>query len=162
MRELLHTRGLKMTPQRELIIRSFLELGQHISAEELYRKVRSGDAAVGFSTVWRNLKMICDLGLAREVNIGDGITRYDRVTRDPHGHLYCLNCKSFYEIDVAPVVQLLDKAMAKEGFQAGEFKIEVQGWCRQCRDKAPREKPRQTTSGRAKSSRRPSTAQETD
>jgi len=45
------------------------------------------------------MKLICEVGLAAEVNVGDGVTRYDRVTNAPHGHLYCTNCRTLTEFD---------------------------------------------------------------
>jgi len=71
MREFLKTKGYKMTPQRELVFRSFFELGEHVSVDELFDTVRRIDSTVGYSTVWRNLKLICEVGLAQEVNVGD-------------------------------------------------------------------------------------------
>jgi len=136
MKEFLKTKGFKMTPQRELIFRSFFELGEHVSVDELYDKVRQQDSSVGYATVWRNLKLICRVGLAEVVNIGDGITRYDRVTSVPHGHLYCTECKSLTEFNVDQLVGLLAQTAGTRGFAPGSFKIEVQGLCRDCREDA--------------------------
>jgi len=121
-----------MTPQRELIFRSFFELGKHVSVDELYAKVRTKDKSVGYATVWRNLKLICKVGLAEEVNIGDGTTRYDRVTKFPHGHLYCTECKSFTEFDARAVVDALTKVAHNNRFDPELFKIEVLGLCAHC------------------------------
>ena len=133
MREFLKTKGFKMTPQRELIFRSFFELERHVSVDELYDKVRQRDNTVGYSTVWRNLKLICKVGLAEEVNLGDGVTRYDRVTQEPHGHLYCLQCKELVEFDVEPVMKFLTVAAADHDFAPEGTKIELQGYCAKCR-----------------------------
>ncbi len=51
MKEFLRTKGYKMTPQREMIFRAFFELGEHVTVEELYEKVRKIDPSVGHSTV---------------------------------------------------------------------------------------------------------------
>lgn len=132
MKEFLRTKGFKMTPQRELIFRSFFELGKHVSVDELYDRVRSEDRSVGYATVWRNLKLICKVGLAEEVNLGDGVTRYDRVTREPHGHLYCLGCRSLIEFDTGKLIGQLVATADSFAFQAEGFKIEIQGYCQQC------------------------------
>jgi Fur family ferric uptake transcriptional regulator len=134
MKEFLKTKGFKMTPQRELIFRSFFELGEHVSVDELYDKVRQQDNTVGYSTVWRNLKLICKVGLAQEVNIGDGITRYDRVTSIPHGHLFCSVCKSVTEFNVEQVVGLLAEKASDRDFAPESFKIEIMGVCAACRN----------------------------
>ncbi|UCG62447.1 MAG: transcriptional repressor [Candidatus Zixiibacteriota bacterium] len=135
MKEFLKTKGFKMTPQRELIFRSFFELDEHVSVDELYDRVRQQDNSIGYATVWRNLKLICKVGLAEEVNIGDGITRYDRITKVPHGHLFCTVCKGVTEINVEQLVGLLAQAANSRGFTPDSFKIEVQGVCDGCHGK---------------------------
>ncbi|MBI5266779.1 MAG: transcriptional repressor [candidate division Zixibacteria bacterium] len=139
MREFLRTKGFKMTQQRELIFRSFFELGEHISVDELYEKVRKLDRSVGYSTVWRNLKLICRVGLAQEVNLGDGVTRYDRVTRAPHGHLYCVKCKKLTEINIAAAIDPLQTLSRQNKFVPEGYKIEVQGYCESCQKERDKE-----------------------
>jgi Fur family ferric uptake transcriptional regulator len=51
MKEFLKTKGFKITPQRELIFRSFFEMDKHVSVDELYDKVREKDRSIGYSTV---------------------------------------------------------------------------------------------------------------
>ncbi len=136
MKEFLRTKGFKMTPQRELIFRSFFELGEHVSVDELYDKVRDLDQSIGYSTVWRNLKLICKVGLAEEVNLGDGITRYDRVTKVPHGHLFCLSCKKLEEFPVEQLVGILAQTAGDRDFSPEHFKIEIHGLCNDCQNKA--------------------------
>ena len=75
------------------------------------------------------------MGLAAEGNLGDGITRYDRVTRKPHGHLYCLGCKQLIEFEVGELVGFLENAADDHDFSAEGFKVEVQGYCPECRAK---------------------------
>ena len=134
MKEFLRTKGFKMTPQRELIFRSFFELEEHVSVDELYDKVRHLDRSIGYSTVWRNLKLICKVGLAEEVNLGDGITRYDRVTKIPHGHLFCISCKKLEEFPVEQLVGILARTANENGFSPENFKIEIQGFCKNCQN----------------------------
>ena len=132
MKELLRTRGYKITPQRELIFQSFLEMNKHVSVEELYDRVRRKDTAIGHSTVWRNMKLICEVGLAEEVTVGDGVTRYDRVTAAPHGHFYCVECHALVEFDAGKALAFLKTAARDNDFAAETFKIEIQGHCAKC------------------------------
>lgn len=147
MREFLRTKGYKMTPQREMIFRAFFELGEHVTVEELYEKVRKIDPSVGHSTVWRNLKLICEVGLAEEVKMGDGVTRYDRVTRQPHGHFFCTECKSVVEFNVEPIVDIMTTEAAGRNFAPEHFKVEVHGVCAECREKVGRQAARGTSPG---------------
>ncbi|MEA1980065.1 MAG: transcriptional repressor [candidate division Zixibacteria bacterium] len=132
MREFLKTRGFKMTPQRELIFRSFFEMDKHCSVEELYEIVKGKDRSIGYSTVWRNLKLICQVGLAQEVNIGDGITRFDRLSKVPHGHLFCLHCKELIEFNADQIIGLLSQTAKDYNFANKSFNVEVLGYCEKC------------------------------
>lgn len=134
MREFLKTKGFKMTAQRELIFRAFFESDRHVTVEELYDRVRQQDPAIGHSTVWRNLKLMCKVGLANEVNLGDGVTRYDRLTAEPHGHMYCVKCKRFFEFDMEVAMKALTGLTKAAGFVAEEYKVDIQGYCRSCQE----------------------------
>jgi Fur family ferric uptake transcriptional regulator len=101
--------------------------------------VRAIDKSVGYSTVWRNLKLICEVGLAKEVNVGDGVTRYDRVTRKPHGHLYCLNCRKLMEFDLGTIAGELENIALSEEFESDNLKVEIEGYCQSCREKLGRQ-----------------------
>lgn len=132
MREFLKTKGFKMTAQREMIFRAFFESDRHVTVEELYDRVRQDDPSIGHSTVWRNLKLMCKVGLAVEVNLGDGVTRYDRLTSVPHGHMYCVKCKKFFEFDMDVVMKALTELTEKTGFVAENYKVDIRGYCRDC------------------------------
>ena len=134
MKEFLRTKGFKMTPQRDLIFKSFFEMDRHVSVDELYDRVRQLNSSVGYSTVWRNLKLICKIGLAEEVNLGDGVTRYDRVTKVPHGHMYCLKCKELIEFNADHIMDFLTATANENNFQPEGYKIEIQGYCAKCRE----------------------------
>ncbi|MGZ4811393.1 MAG: Fur family transcriptional regulator, partial [Terriglobales bacterium] len=49
--------GLKHTEQRDTILRAFLETREHLSTEELHRLVKKEDPRIGFTTVYRTLKL---------------------------------------------------------------------------------------------------------
>src|SRR5207248_4152643 len=68
--------GLKHTAQRDTILRAFLETREHLSTDELHRLVKKRDPKIGFTTVYRTLKLLAECGLASEVAFHDGIVRY--------------------------------------------------------------------------------------
>ena len=82
----LRDKGLRMTVQREVVVVSFLKAPGHASVEELYALVKKKEKKIGFTTVFRTLKALTDCGLAREVQLSDGLTRYERRYRRPHHH----------------------------------------------------------------------------
>ncbi len=64
--------GLKHTGQRDTILRAFLDTRDHLSTDELFRLVRKKDERIGFTTVYRTLKLLAECGLASEVAFNDG------------------------------------------------------------------------------------------
>src|SRR5258708_12207151 len=80
--------GLKHTEQRDTILRPFLETRDHLSTDQLFRLVRKKDAKIGFTTVYRTLKLLAECGLASEVAFHDGVARYDhQFNRPTHHHM---------------------------------------------------------------------------
>ena len=71
----LRERNLKMTPHRELILDTFLNDEGHRSVEDIYRSVKQLDPRIGYTTVYRTMKILMECGLAREIDLADGITR---------------------------------------------------------------------------------------
>src|SRR5207245_10767227 len=51
-------RGLRMTPQREVLLRLLSQTRTHPTADELFRKVRRQLPSVSHATVYRNLQQL--------------------------------------------------------------------------------------------------------
>ena len=85
--------GLKHTSQRDAILQTFLETREHLSLNQLHRLVRQKDERIGFTTVYRTLKLLAECGLASEVAFHDGIARYEhQYNRRSHHHMVCTEC----------------------------------------------------------------------
>ena len=90
--------GLKHTGQRDTILRTFLDTRDHLSTDELYRLVKKQDEGIGFTTVYRTLKLLSECGLASEVAFNDGVARYEhQYNRRNHHHMVCTECGSSVE-----------------------------------------------------------------
>jgi hypothetical protein len=60
--------------------------------------VQRQDAKIGFTTVYRTLKLLAECGLASEVAFHDGIARYEhQYNRRSHHHMVCTECGSSVE-----------------------------------------------------------------
>ncbi|MGQ9524504.1 MAG: Fur family transcriptional regulator [Armatimonadota bacterium] len=130
---LLKERGLKHTSQREWILRKFLEMGGHVSAEELYTSIRELRPSIGFSTVYRTLNLLAECGIARRVYFGDGRTRYDANTGAHHDHLVCERCGRTIEFSIPEVERLQEAVAALHGFEVRHHRLEIYGLCSECR-----------------------------
>jgi Fur family ferric uptake transcriptional regulator len=138
--EYLSRAGLKSTRQRERIVRAFFAAGRHISAEELYRRIRAHDPGIGLVTVYRTLKLLRQAGLATERAFGDGYARFDPNPADwTHHHLICTGCGMVQEFQDQELHVLGRKVARSLGFTVAEQKLELYGLCRDCgRGQRPR------------------------
>ncbi|GHV55151.1 transcriptional repressor [Deltaproteobacteria bacterium] len=128
--------GLKLTPQRRLIVDVFLRIDGHISTEELYDKAREVDASIGQATVYRSLKLLCESGLAKEVYFGEGLARYENTCAGHHhDHLICIACGKQVEFMDEEIENLQEKLAEKKGFLLTSHHMYLYGVCPSCRKK---------------------------
>src|SRR5215212_6938447 len=59
---ILRDRGYRLTNQRRIIVRE-LEGERHLSAEEIYDRVKGEHPDLGLSTVYRTLDLLTELGI---------------------------------------------------------------------------------------------------
>jgi Fur family transcriptional regulator, ferric uptake regulator len=127
-------RGLKSTKQRDIILDSFLSSDRHLSIEELYLKLRGKHPNIGYATVYRTLKLFAEAGIAREMQFGDGHTRYEHLGEgEHHDHLVCTRCGSIEEFENETIEQLQAEVAASRGFLIERHRLELYGLCGGCR-----------------------------
>jgi Fur family transcriptional regulator, ferric uptake regulator len=130
--------GLKRTTQRELILLTFLRTEGHLSAEDLCRLVKTEDPGVGFTTVYRTLRLLSECGLAREERLGDGIRRYEHhYDHEHHDHLICTSCGELIEFFSETIEKKQDEIAAQHGFHPTHHSLRIFGICADCRAKIP-------------------------
>lgn len=126
-------RGLRMTRQRELVVKTFLRSEGHLSTDELYELVRAEDPKVGYATVFRTLKALTDCGLARETDLDDGRTRFEHLYRHPeHHHIICLECNRTIEFANPELDRLQSEIVSRYDFKPIRSKFQIYGVCQSC------------------------------
>ncbi|GAB6271221.1 Fur family transcriptional regulator [Smithella sp. F21] len=127
-------KNLRETPQRGLILDTFLKHEEHISAEQLYDIVKKRDPSLGQATVYRVLKLIVEAGLAREVDLGDGVMRYEHNYNHPHhDHLVCRGCGKTIEVFDSVIEELQKRVAESYGFELTDHEMYLYGFCENCR-----------------------------
>ena len=130
----LRQNGLKKTHQKDLILETFLESEGHLSIEDLYSRARRKDRKVGIVTVFRTLKSLTACGIAREIHLGDGLTRFEHSYHHPHHHhIVCTECHNAIEF-VAPELERVQREILdKYRFHPVHCHLQVYGVCEDCR-----------------------------
>jgi len=129
----LRENGLKMTRQRELLVRTFLDAEGHLSAEELFELTRRRDAKLGYATVFRTLKAMVECGVARETDFSDGRTRFEKHLRKPdHHHIVCQSCGKAIEFFSPELEELEERIVARYHVKPIRQKFQIYGICEDC------------------------------
>ncbi len=133
-REYLSDHGLKTTRQREIILDEFLSSPSHLSAEELYLRLRSNHPNIGYATVYRTMKLLADSGIASERHFGDRQTRYEpNIGEEHHYHLICNGCGKIIEFENGAIEQLLLDVAGEHQFTLSHQRLELYGMCPDCK-----------------------------
>lgn len=135
--EYLEQHSLKHTKQRELVLSTFLEAKRHVSSEDLYKVVREAHPNVGYTTVYRTMKLLVEAGLATERHFDDGITRYD-IEQEHHDHLVCIRCGKIQEFECDMIEQAQREIAVRYDFRILRHRHELYGHCSDCAQRGER------------------------
>jgi len=126
----LRPRGGKTSSKRNKIVEVFLRERGHISADDLFDRIRRESAGIGRATVYRTLQWMVDAGIARKVDFGEGRSRFEPAYRHPrHFHLICTTCHSSSEFLSSDVESLMEEIAAARNFAATQSVVQMYGTC---------------------------------
>lgn len=127
----LDEKKLKHTKQRDAILDAFLSVKGHVTSEELYERIKITHPGIGFTTVYRTMKLLCEAGLAHERHFEGGVTRYEMCS-EHHDHLVCLRCGTIVEFECSMIESAQDDIAARYGFRLLRHRHELYGHCPEC------------------------------
>jgi Fur family ferric uptake transcriptional regulator len=133
VRDRLHARGLRWTPQRGTLLDVLARADGHVTGADLVDRCRAIDPATTPSTVYRTLDVLEELGIVRHHHGPDGREEFHVLPESEHGHLHCRQCDASWEIDAAEVEPMLAGLRAARGFEVDISHISLEGRCAQCR-----------------------------
>ena len=134
----LRQNGLKKTYQKDLILETFLNTEGHLSVEDIYALVKKKDKKVGVVTVFRTLKSLTACGIAREITLGDGLTRFEHSYHHPHHHhIVCTECHRAIEFVCPELERIQDEIIQRYHFQPIHHRFQTYGICEDCREHRP-------------------------
>lgn len=133
VKEILKKKGLRVTPQRELIYRLLLKSKAHPTADNVYWEVRKTFPSVSFNTVYKTVRSFEEAGLLQRFNTGENVYRYD-ANVVPHPHFICLSCGRVDDVDEFPgdLENFIRKAAASSPNKIKFANLHLYGYCPQC------------------------------
>ena len=124
-------RGLKVTPQREAVVRALAGNGAHPTAESVHAAVTADMPNVSLRTVYQVLSDLAEMGEVQVLDLGTGAARFDPNV-DPHHHLVCTRCGKVRDL-YASFGQVRVPSGAEQGFAVDSAEVVFRGRCESCR-----------------------------
>ena len=125
---------LRHSHQRDMIYNYLLSSKEHPSAEMIYDELKKIEPNLSLGTVYRNLKLLEELGMVVKVTNVNNVERYDAITSD-HIHFVCDKCGAVLDLPS------FDQNIIKERFANNEFgniewvNVILGGTCQKCKNK---------------------------
>lgn len=124
-------RGLRVTPQRQVIFRLLEGNVEHPTVEWLHEAARAEMPTISLKTVYQTVHDLEDLGEVHLLHVGTGSVRVDPNVEHPHHHRICTECGSVRDV-VVEVDDLRLPARARDGFAVADVQVHFRGVCADC------------------------------
>ena len=125
--------GLKNSIQKDYILKILYFSKEHLTADEISNKIKQNyNVSIGIATLYRAMKFFHDIKLINQLDIGDGVIRYELNIAEHHDHLICTSCGIIIEFS-DDVIELKQIAIAeKNNFILKEHVMTIYGICETC------------------------------
>ncbi|MBE9482181.1 MAG: transcriptional repressor, partial [Chloroflexi bacterium] len=104
----LKEKGYRLTPQRKVILEILHQTDEHVTAENIYDRVRARLPRANKSTIYRTLELLKKLNLVAETNLGGNSVYYHHIEQAHHHHLVCQECGAIIDLDESVVSPFKD------------------------------------------------------
>lgn len=134
--ETLRRRGLRLTPQRQMVLSIIENSGEHLSVEAICQRVQASYPFVSLSTVYRTVERLKAVGLVREVHLLGEQRFYESAGAGDHYHLLCRGCGAVLHVDAALLAGLREQLEHCYHFTPLSLDLIATGYCEHCRASA--------------------------
>jgi Fur family ferric uptake transcriptional regulator len=129
---LLREHGLRVTPQRLLLVEAARSLPGHFNADSVYDRLRAVYPGVSKVSVYRGLETLREQGLVSCTELGGHAVKYEWIGAQRHHHLICTRCGQQHDLPDAELNALREQLIQHYGFRASIDHFAIWGLCRAC------------------------------
>ena len=130
----LRSSGQRATTARRAVLEQLLEAGdEHVSAEELARRVGTEHPAIALSTIYRTLESLVDAGLISPARFPGQSATY-HLTDDVHHHAVCTSCGRTFSLAPEVFAPVTERLLRDFSFRADPQHLTISGRCELCSD----------------------------
>ena len=126
------TQSKKHFRKRDAILTCLQQSKAHPSAETIFNQLKPEIPDLSMGTVYRNLNLFKQQGLAVSIATVNGVERFDGNTA-PHVHFLCAGCDAVIDLDTMAVPEALTSVAQKCcGGSVSSCCLSFTGLCREC------------------------------
>lgn len=129
--EILHKKGLKVTPLREALMKVLMKQKSPLSVEEITVKLKGTD--FDQATLFRSLKKFADAEIISQIDLGEGFLRFEYSCTE-HGHHHHVMCSGCKKITILPfcIPKKFEEFLEKAGYTNITHRMDFTGLCASC------------------------------
>ena len=120
-----------MTHQRRIILDELQKSRKHLTADELYLKVREIMPRISLGTVYRNLEVLSDMGSVLKLDFLGSQRRFDGKS-DTHHHIVCSECGRIDDVELHEIIPPVIPEAGIHGFTDITCTLFYTGICPDC------------------------------
>jgi Fur family transcriptional regulator, ferric uptake regulator len=120
--------GVRVTRQREALLKVLTESEDHPDAAELHRRARTLDDSLSLATVYRTLSVLEREGVVLRLALENGGARYEVADAPHHDHIVDLDTGQITEFRSEKIEQLQRQIAAELGYDIIHHRMEL--YCR--------------------------------
>ena len=114
---------------RTLVVSALAGQDCCVTAPELADAVRKRGKRVGIASVYRVLDELAEASFVQRVDLGDGVTRYERSEPHHHHHVVCTDCGRVEPFEDAKLEAALRRVERETGFAVASHDVLLRGSC---------------------------------
>lgn len=122
-------KGWRITEQRKRLASLFANSDGYLSPKDVYEYMKDKYPGVSFDTVYRNLRLLCEMGVLEQFYLNEGLKFKARCLSHHHHHMICLGCEKTYTFEYCPMP---DVTGLPEHFKVVNHRFEIFGYCADC------------------------------
>lgn len=132
MLEIMSSNGWRITDQRRTLAQLFASTDGYLTPKDVYDHMRTKYPGVSFDTVYRNLRMMSEMGVLEQFYFLDGGLKFrGGCLTSHHHHLICTNCEKTLSFDYCPMEESIQ---LPEDFKVMNHRFEIYGLCHECQE----------------------------
>lgn len=108
-------------------------IGCHLTPADIYAKAIERRPGIGFSTIYRALDRLRDLGLVSELVVPGAPAATYEPSGPRHAHFRCSECGAIEDVDYAIPARTVRALAARHGLDIDGERVTFEGRCATCR-----------------------------